>query len=305
MENPRSEPHDEITSRSAIVQDLKALGVCPGDHLGLGVSLKSVGRLAQGPDTLIDALLEAVGDAGTLMIPTYTSMESVWKLRLGLRRTTVFAPGTTPAYTGAVAEAMRARPQAVRSRHPTNSVTAIGARADFLTRCHDERASAYSPYSRLAEIGGKMLCIGIGDRMVGMRHEAQSLAGLLDAVPIRRGAFYRTRDGSVRLFIRRDVGGCVETLPDLVKELRRQGLIQDGRVGLAKVTLCEARPALQGMADMLREDPTRNLCKKMSCLWCRELERRWGLYGRVEEPRYFQKSRVAVGLLRVFNRMRL
>ncbi len=255
-----------------------------------------------GPDALIDALLEAVGPEGTIMMPTYTRSFPVPKAKA---MDYVFDYRITPGNTGLVPEIFRKREGAIRSRHPTSSVAAVGRLASLLTEGHDEKSSAYSPYSRLAKSRGKILCIGIGDNMVGFRHEAQFLAGLLDIVPLRRAVKYRKENAEIGLFIRRDKGGCVKKLPDLVKPLRERGFVADGHVGGANSILASARECLEMMTWQLKDHPEMNLCSNIKCLWCRELERRLDLYGRINNPNYFQKNIAIIKGIYLWNWVRL
>ena len=62
---------------------------------------------------MIDALLEAVGPGGTVLVPTLTGNET-----LSPAHPPVFDPTRTPCWTGAIPEAFRKRPAAVRSQHP-------------------------------------------------------------------------------------------------------------------------------------------------------------------------------------------
>ncbi len=291
-------------TRDRLVDDLRRLGIQPGDHLGLGISFRSIGRVADGPDTLIDALLEAVGPDGTIMIPAFTQLFPRTITATG-RVEYIFDPARTPAYTGLVPETLRQRRDAIRSRHPVCSVAALGRLARQLTDGHDADAPAYLPYSRLAGCGGKILFIGIGDNLVGFRHEAQYLAGLLEIVPFRRRSRYRDDEGRIRTFVGRFEDGCYRKLPGLAADLRERGLVTDGRIGDADAVLLPAEESLLVMTEILLHAPERNLCGVWSCLWCRELERRLALYGAIETPRFFQKHRTIAWLLGLVNRVRL
>jgi len=303
MTNIKRDNSSEINI-NRLIHDLKAIGVGPGDHLGLGISLKKIGRVTGGPNVLIDSLLEVVGAEGTLMIPAYTKNFHLSLLK-GNRVNYVFDHLQTPVATGIVPETLRKRPDALRSRHPTNSVAAIGRYSDFLTKGHDERAPAYSPYSKLGQINGKILCIGIGDKLVGIRHQAQYSAGLLGIVPYRCGTYFRGQDGSKKLFIRKDKGGCVTTLPSLVTDLREKGFVRDGKIGHAESILVPAREALCNMTRRLKDNPTLNLCDDLFCLWCRELERRMKLYSLPGAfPKYQNNPFVRISLI-LINRIRL
>ena len=216
----------------------------------------------------------------------------------------VFDLDSTKVNTGIVPEVFRHRKGAIRSRHPTLSVGAMGKYAEFLTQRHDEQASAYLPYARLSEIDGKYLAIGIRDRLVGLRHRAQSAAGLLHVVPWFRAVKFRRRDGQTELFTLRDRGGCVTRLPELVSDLRQEGLVQEGVVGQTTAILVPVAQSLRVRTAALRRNPERNLCHKVSCYWCCELERRMDLIGAIDNPRYFQRSQVAIRLISLVNKLR-
>ena len=295
---------EEGITREHIVRDLRALGINEGDHVGASLSFKSIGHVSGGPEAFIDALIEAVGRDGTLMMNSYTWFSRLSKVRSD-ETGHIFDHRTTEGTTGLVPETLRKRKGSLRSSHPTNSMTAIGKAAKHLTEEHDENAAAYMPYSRLAGINGKILCMGVGDRLIGIRHEAQYLAGLLSVVPFRLGVKFRDDDGNVKLFIRRDRGGCIKRLPELVPALREAGMIQEGKVGMAQSLLTPAKDVLETMTHMLKENPARNLCYDISCLWCRELERRMNLYAMIDNPAYFQRNRLIRGAIALINRFRL
>jgi len=290
-------------SRQRIIDDLKKIGVEKGDHLGIGLSFKRIGHIIGGPETFIDAVLEAIGPDGTLMMNTYTEFFYLTELRLGWTDY-IFDVNSTEVNTGIVPETFRKREKSIRSRHPTNSNTALGKFAQFLTEDHDENASAYLPYSKLASINGKYLAIGIGDRMVGFRHRAQYEAGLLNIVPWKRGVKYKDKNGNIKIFILKDRGGCTRKLPELVSKIRKEGLVQDGKIGMADAVLLPAKESLERMSDLLKNNPLLNLCENPLCLWCREIEKRLNLYDRIENPKYFQENKFVIFIISLINRLR-
>ena len=50
------------------MHDVRALGVAPGTVLMLHASVRSIGWVVGGPDVVLDALVEALGPTGTLMM---------------------------------------------------------------------------------------------------------------------------------------------------------------------------------------------------------------------------------------------
>jgi aminoglycoside 3-N-acetyltransferase len=298
----KSSENRSIT-KQIINRDLEKIGVQKGDHLGLGISYKSIGYVNGGPEAFIDALIEAVGSEGTIMMNAYTNFFSISQVQFGWTDY-VFEPELTKANTGIVPETFRKYKNSIRSRHPTNSVVAYGRWAKFLTDGHDENASAYLPYSRLSEIDGKFLAVGIGDSLVGLRHQAQYAAGLLTIVPWKSAVRYRDNNGKLKTFIRRDLGGCVRRLPELVAYLQEEELVTRGTIGMAKAIMVPARESLEIMTNILKNNPEMNICDKVSCFWCREIERRMNLYQRIENPRYFQKNIFFIYLLATINWLR-
>jgi len=273
----------EVT-KDHIVGDLRKIGINKGDHLAVTLSFKSIGFVKGGPSAFIDALLETVGPDGTIMMNTFTLAFPLSEIRSDY----IFDPKSTVSYTGLVPETLRKRKDSLRSQHPTNSVAAIGKLAKHLTEGHDENSSPFMPYSKLAQIGGKYLCIGIGNRLVGIRHEAQYRAGLF-VVPFLIGTKYRNKKGEIKFFFGKGVP-CIEKLPDMVPTLEKMGIIKRGKIGMASSILAYAGELIDAMAEMLKKNPTLNLCDNILCLQCRELERRMNLYERIENPKFFQKS---------------
>jgi aminoglycoside N3'-acetyltransferase len=295
-----------LISKGQLIGDLKKLGINEGDHLGVALSLKSIGYVDGGPDAFIDALLEAVGPNGTIMMPTYNRSFHLSEINTKLnKKDHIFDPSSTKADTGLVPNTLIERKEAIRSKHPTHSVTAIGEMAKNLTEEYDKGLSPYSPYSKLAKIGGKVLCIGINDRIVAIRHEAQFLAGLLNVVPPRRGIKFRNESKNIKIFIFKNAGGCTRRLPELVNNIRKRGLLKEGQIGSAKALLINARDFLEITSKLLRNNPTLNLCNHCFCFWCRELERRMRLYDRIENPRYFQRYAFIIKLIAFINGYRL
>lgn len=56
-----------------LLADLAALGVCPGDGIFVHASMRSVGQVFGGPRTVVEILIEAVGETGLIGMPGFTS----------------------------------------------------------------------------------------------------------------------------------------------------------------------------------------------------------------------------------------
>ena len=96
---------DQSLSKDAIVRDLQDLGVLPGSLILVHSSLRSLGWVEGGAETVIDALLEAVAPKGTVLVPTLTG-----SAQLSPENPPVFDPTTSSCWTGVIPEAFRQRP---------------------------------------------------------------------------------------------------------------------------------------------------------------------------------------------------
>lgn len=275
--------------------DFEKMGLGKGDHVAVALSLKSIGFVEHGPEEFIDALLETVGSEGTVMMNTFTRSFPAAKIDSQY----IFDPKTTAPRTGLVPQRFLKRKNAIRSRHPIFSVAAIGKLAEYLTSGHDENSTRYLPYIKLAQAGGKYMSIGLGDRLVAIRHEAQRRAGMF-VIPRFAGVKYKTPQGGTSVLVM-VCPPCARKLSRLVPKLERLGIIERGKVGMATSLIGSADRLIEAMATMLKEDPTLNLCDSVFCLECRELERKMNLYGRIKSPLFFQRSLLARQLLRVRN----
>jgi aminoglycoside N3'-acetyltransferase len=143
-------------------RDLADLGIEQGDVIFVHSSMKRIGNVKDGPHTVIDALLEAVGPEGTVMMPAY-SMPTHSQVAT-LEDYQGFDPLTTPATVGFLPDTFRKREGAVRSIHPTSSVCAMGKMAVEITCSHHLSPTTFgegTPFHNFLKAGGKLVGIGI------------------------------------------------------------------------------------------------------------------------------------------------
>ncbi|MBI1277462.1 MAG: aminoglycoside N(3)-acetyltransferase [Anaerolineaceae bacterium] len=164
-------------TQAEIVQGLVAGGLPVGSQVLVHSSLSSFGHVEGGADAIIDALLEAVGVGGTVLVPTLTGNEA-----LSPENPPVFDPLNSACWTGTIPESFRKRSNAIRSLHPTHSVAAIGADAQALIKDHwysITPCDAHSPYGKLARRpDGYILLIGVDYESCTMFHHVEELVGV-------------------------------------------------------------------------------------------------------------------------------
>jgi aminoglycoside 3-N-acetyltransferase len=192
----------------SICGELRALGLGAGDTVLVHASLHGLGFVVGGPQAVAQALLDAVGPDGTIVVPTHTPTNSD---PAGWRNPPVSqqwwpvireqAPGFDPLLTpsrwmGVLAEVIRTWPGAQRSGHPWVSFAALGPRAAEIVRGHplDDALGEQSPLGAVNRLDGKVLLLGCGHDSNTSLH----LAEWRQPSPPRgeRGAAIRRPDGT-------------------------------------------------------------------------------------------------------------
>lgn len=245
-----------MISRSDIAEGFRALGIVRGDNILLHSSLKSFGRVDGGADTVLDGILDALGDAGTLLVPTLTGgpeLSPANPPHIDLR--------VKPCWTGAIPEALRQRSNAIRSTHPTHSCAALGGRAEELTRGHyisPTPCGVTSPYFRLAMAGGYIAMAGCTLDACTTCHTVEELANVdyhLQA-DVAYGNCIDIRGNPVDTPCRlHSYDGPSRNFPVLEPLLLERGLMRIGKVGESTVRLVNAMGLIETALDKMRFDP--------------------------------------------------
>lgn len=112
-------------TKQNLLNDIRQFGINPKGTLLIHSSMKAIGEVEGGADTVLDAWCEYMKD-GLLIFPTHT-----WAQING--RYSVFDVRREPACVGILPNLFRQRPGVMRSLHPTHSVAALGTdAADYL-----------------------------------------------------------------------------------------------------------------------------------------------------------------------------
>jgi aminoglycoside 3-N-acetyltransferase len=194
-------------TRSELAAALRAAGIRPGGILMVHTQMSAIGWVVGGADTVVLALLDALGEDGTLLVYTCWEHDAFhiadWpedRRAAYLREPPVFDPDVSQSWTGVgrIPERVRTWPGARRSAHPLASVAALGRDADWLTREHrlDDGYGASSPFARLVERRGQILLLGAPLETLTILHHAEALANVAEKRHNRFPARIRTADGT-------------------------------------------------------------------------------------------------------------
>jgi aminoglycoside 3-N-acetyltransferase len=166
---------EKPNTRTSLREDFKKLGLESGMVVIIHSSLSSLGWVCGGPVAVIQALMDVVGEEGTIVMPTQSSGNSdpsEWQnppvpiewWPIIREEMPAFDQETTPTGgMGKIVEAFRSFPGVKRSTHPMYSFAAWGKDADYLLSEQPLEAGfgQKSPLAKIYELNGFILLLGV------------------------------------------------------------------------------------------------------------------------------------------------
>lgn len=244
---------------------LHEVGVTEGDTVMFHSSLSSMGTVDGGPDTVIEGFLDAVGPTGTVAVPTLCNWQpGEQHLVFGMWDKT-----RSPSYVGAITQAFRQRPDALRSDHATHSVAAIGARAAELTEGHGagglrlgpfgpKAFAAESPWERLRLWDAAYCFLGVTFYVNTMVHYVETLVvdrALQRAPEDRREGLAAQVEGWRKPGVWPRIAIADRELFE--ERLAQNGLVRYAKVGSATLRCARAASMIDEWLKLVESDPAR------------------------------------------------
>jgi len=239
-------------TKEDIKNGLRELGLSEGDIVGVHSSLSSFGYVEAGTEAVVDALLETVGEAGSVVMPTYstnrrkvpktqeeTDLGMTWKYQV-----LPFDARETPCWTGAIPEAFRKCPQARRGSNPAHSLAAVGPKAPELIQ----------GWHKLLELDGYILLLGVGLGCCSSMHLAER------DIQLPRHILKKiTPPADLRERCRREKiefgFGLYPDFSRMEEPCRKHGIMKVAEVGEATLKLLRLRHLIDLYAQYLRTNP--------------------------------------------------
>lgn len=242
-----------MLTHKTLVDEFSAIGLKPGDTLLVHSAYKSFGGVEGGPQTVIDALLDVLGDNGTLIMPTFNfdfCQGKPWDVR------------TTPSHMGVITNMVREHPDALRVFHPIYSFAILGKNAAYLTK--DRYKSSFeeiSLFGKLRKLGGKMMIIGLSyTNSMTFFHHVEEMEGVdyrymkefTGLVTDENGNTYQ----DTFTMLVRDLEMGVETEVDPMGTLmEKAGIVTIRKIGESTVKLMGADDVYKFTAREMKRDP--------------------------------------------------
>lgn len=244
----------DIITKESLLKDLSAMGIMEGDTLLVHSSLSKIGYVENGPVTVVEALLGAVGSTGNLLMPN--SPNAGLQLEY-IKNKKVFDVQNDPSALGAITEYFRRLPQAQRSCHPTEPVSCIGPDTEYLVGSHFGNLTPYnenSPFARVAHKGGKILYVGVTFDNAGT-----NLHTLEDAIVDFKYPVYSEEEFAVEIIcpdgqrktmttkVHNPEQSAKRKCDGLIPLFEREGVLKKVKMGKAEALLVDAKAMLECM----------------------------------------------------------
>lgn len=256
-------------TKEQLKQQLEAMGLKRSDAVMVHSSMKSIGPVEGGADTVIDAFMEYLSD-GLFMTPAHT-----WKQMSG--EYNLFDPATEPACVGIIPNLFLKRPGVVRSLHPTHSIAAYGAGAAAYVADEENATTPCTPggcWDRLRTIHAKILLIGVTHIRNTFIHSIEEVWDVPERLTAEPTAFQiRMPDGTLKpVLMHRHYNPHTAHISEAFDKMK-EGYFETGAArsvcfGDAECILCDA--------EKMFEVTSRILSRERGCFIDREeIPRKW------------------------------
>jgi aminoglycoside 3-N-acetyltransferase len=240
-------------TKESLVKQLEQLGIDRKGTLLVHSSLKSMGPVEGGADTVLDVLMDYMKD-GLLVLPTHTwSYVNAENPRFYVDR--------SPSCVGILPELFRKRPGVVRSLHPTHSVAALGRDSrEFTGDDHrfDTPCARGSAWGKLLDRKATIMLIGVDLRRNTFIHGVEEWVDVPGRITDDPQMLYTVLPDGTEILVpsRRHYGlSWSEHFWKVDEVLENKGAMYKGQLGDAVVRVCDAAAMTKVLTEMLRDNP--------------------------------------------------
>jgi aminoglycoside N3'-acetyltransferase len=253
-----------MIAKQQLINELRGLGLRKGDIINAKVSLKAIGTIDGGANTLIDSILDVIGPSGTLICDSFISTHYS-AFRWFYRNS--FSLPSTLSYAGAFVNAMIKHPQAQRSTHPIQAFTAIGYYATQLTAQFTKESKPYGFLKDISKLNGKNL--RIGDKVIGVGTTHIAICDLGFSQKYIPGGVFYIDNGKKKYYKHFWASGCNIGFNKLMPYYYDGGaVLGEGKIGEAFALLTSMKRTLSIEMELFEREPDAYFCNNPACVSC-------------------------------------
>jgi aminoglycoside 3-N-acetyltransferase len=240
-------------TQQSLFEQLHQLGIDGRSTLLVHSSMKSMGEVEGGADTVLDVFTDYMKD-GLLVLPTHT-----WSTINASNP--MFHVESSPCCVGILPELFRKRPGVVRSWHPTHSVAAIGQDAVAFTKddhLYDTPCARGSAWGKLLDRKATILLVGVDLKRNTFIHGVEEWVDIPGRLTDEHEQLYTVLPDGTEISVpsRRHCGlSWSEHFWKVDEVLQRKGAMRLGKLGDAVVRVCDAAMVEEMITEMLRANP--------------------------------------------------
>ena len=216
-------------------------------------SYNALGPVEGGAESVVDAILEAVGSEGTVLFPTFDFHSWTENHYFDIRETT--------SKMGIITELARLRKEAVRTPHPIYPFAVIGKLSGDFAGCHGKAAfGRNSAFELFHKLNGLVISIGVRDlnNTFTVTHYAEAKLGCDYRRPKPFSGIYVGPDGRAELKTYSMSVRCMNVETDMepaLEHLKKEGVIRESRLGNTFTHITHMNEFYERMAKLVKEEP--------------------------------------------------
>lgn len=241
-------------NKNTLINDIKNSGIRKNGTLLIHSSMKAIGEVDGGAETVLDAFCEYMSE-GLLIFPTHSWDE-------GHLKNDFYDYKTEPSCVGILTNLFMKRQSTVRSLHPTHSVTAMGKKArEYVSR--DENVTTPCPrtgcFGGLYDENAQLLFLGASLKTNTYIHSLEEQLEIPNRIATKpRKLKILQASGSIKEI---DYYGHHSTLGDvsknydkLLKPMLDMGIAKKAKIGDAVSYVVEVVAMTHWVLGLLREN---------------------------------------------------
>lgn len=244
-------------TKKQLLQNIENMGINPKGTLLIHSSMKAIGPVEGGADTVLDVWIQYMKDDGLLIFPTHT-----WR-QIG-KETLIFDSRSLSSCVGILPELFRHRTGVIRSLHPTHSVAALGKNAkDYvvgeetrITPCPREGC-----WGKLLDLDADILFLGCTLRSNTFLHGVEEWAQIPDRLDTKTQPLTIIGPQGEEYHVdmhRHHCQACEDVSENYIKMepvFLKYGAIRYASFGNADCVLGNARKMASITAELLKREP--------------------------------------------------
>lgn len=256
-------------TKESLQDDLSKMGLTGHEAIIIHSSMKAIGEVAGGAETVIDALM-AYFSEGLLMTPAHTWAQMSESHNL-------FDPACEPACVGIIPNLFLKREGVVRSLHPTHSIAAWGKSAKAYIQGEENSTTPCAPggcWDRLRKIEAKILLVGVTHSRNTFIHSVEEVYKVPDRFT-KEPTYFQVKlaDGTLKevamyRHYNPQTAHISESYDKLMEAFYETGAAKKVQLGDAACILCDAEAVFKVTGKVLKQE--------INCLISREeIPRAW------------------------------